>query len=567
MMFDQKSLGELKEAITKWEKEHSREFASERKKEEEFIGDSGIIMKRLYTPLDLANQGFDYLKNLGLPGEYPYTRGITSTMYRGAIYGISQYSGYSTPEAANKLWKEQVSRGLYSIHLAFDLPTQLGMDPDDPRAEAEVGKVGVSMCSLRDFEVAFDGISLENIHLGQILNGVSTFALAAHIAMAEQQGVDLKKLRGFQQNDILKEYSARGLYVYPLEPAVRMAVDVIAYVCNNLPLYQGIHICCAHLSEKGANPVQEGAYGLSNMIAYLEAAIQRGIDVDKIAPAITFLASCSHGNFFEHIAKIRAIRRLYARILRERFKAKDPRSLQLRLLVSNKGTSITREQYLNNIARNGIAAVCAVMSGVQLLDLRGYDEQFGIPTSEAITTNIRIQQIVAYETGITDVVDPLAGSYFLENLTSEFEGKMWEKIEAIDKMGGTGTAIGLGYEQRELEDEAYKWQKDFEAGRIWRVGVNVFRSEEEEKPSKVYRADPKIGRERVAAVRELRAKRDNKKVRKSLDELKATALLPGTAENNLVPPVLEAVKNYATIGEIANVFREVWGDSRGPSIF
>jgi len=566
-MFDQKFLKELEEANIEWEKKHATEFASERKKEEEFIGDSGITMKRLYTPLDLADKGFDYLKDLGFPGEYPYTRGITSTMYRGAIYGISQYSGYPTPEAANKLWKEQINRGLTGINLAFDLPTQLGIDPDDPRAEAEVGKVGVSMSSLRDFEVAFDGISLENIHVGQILNAVSTFALAAQIAAAEKHGADLKKLRGYQQNDILKEYTARGVYIYPVKPALRMAVDVIAYICNNLPLYQGIHLCSYHLSEKGANVVQEGAYILSHMIAYLEAGIQRGIDVDKIAPAITLFAAYSHCNFFEHIAKIRAIRRLYAKILRERFKAKDLRSLQLRTLMASKGTSISREQYLNNIARNGIASLCAALSGAQFLDLRAYDEQFGIPTSEAITTNVRIQQIIAYETGITDVVDPLAGSYFLESLTSEFEEKMWQKIEAIDKMGGAIRTIELGYEQRELEDAAYKSQKDFEAGKTWRVGVNVFRSEEEERPSKIYRADPNVGRDRIAAVKELRAKRDNKKVRKSLDELKAIALLPETAENNLVPPVLEAVKSYATVGEIANVFREVWGEYKEPGIF
>lgn len=565
-MDEQQNLDEIKQAVETWEKKHAPEFAAERKKEEEFVSESGLQIKRLYTPLDLAEKGFDYLRDAGLPGEYPYTRGISSTMYRGAIWGISQYSGYPTPQAANKLWREQISRGLNSVSVAFDLASQKGLDPDNPRAEGEVGRIGASISSLRDYEIAFDGIDLEKIHVGQVFNALGTIGLAAHIAVAKQQGVDLSKIKGYQQNDILKEFAARGGYIYPPEPSMRLAIDVITYACANLPLYHGIHVCTYHLSEKGANPVHEGAFALANMIAYLEAAIQRGINVDKIAPAIAFLGVFDHCNFFEHIAKNRAIRRLYARILRERFKAKDPRSMQFRGYLGNKGTSLYREQYLNNIARNGIASVCAALSGAQLQDMRAYDEQYGIPTSEAITTNVRIQQIVAYETGITDTIDPLAGSYFIESLTSEMEEKMWQEIEAIDKLGGAARAIEIGYEQRKIAQDAYKWQRDFEAGRIWRVGVNVFRSEEEENPARVYRGDPNVEKERIAAVKELRAKRDNSKVRKALDELKASALQPATARNNLVPPVLEAVKSYATVGEIADVFREVWGEFREPSI-
>ena len=565
-MKEQQKLPEIKQAVESWEKGHTVEFASERKKEEEFVSESGILIKRLYTPLDLAEKGFDYLKDVGLPGEYPYTRGITPTMYRGAIWGISQYSGYPTPEASNKLWKEQISRGLNSVLLAFDLASQRGLDPDDPRAEGEVARIGVSLYSLRDYEIAFDGIDVENIYVGMVFNALSIVGLASHLAIAEQQGADFNKLTGCQQNDILKEFVARGNYVFPPEPSMRLAVDVIAYVCAHAPLMSGIHVSTYHLSERGATPVHEGAFALANMIAYLDAAIERGIDVDKFAPAIAFLGIFDHTNFFEHIAKNRAIRRLYAKILKERYHAKDPRSLQFRGYLGNKGTSLYREQYLNNIARDAIASICAVLSGAQNQDMRAYDEQFGIPTSEAITTNVRIQQIAAYETGIADTIDPLAGSYFIESLTSEMEERMWQEIETIDRMGGAAKAIELGYEQRILAEDAYKWQKDFEAGRIWRVGANVFRSEEEEKPARVYRGNPKVEEERIAAVKELKAKRDNNKVRKALDELKAAALLPATVENNLVPPVLEAVKCYATVGEVANVFREIWGEFKEPGI-
>jgi methylmalonyl-CoA mutase N-terminal domain/subunit len=558
---------ELRQATILWEKKHAKEFASERKREEEFTDESGEIIKRLYTPLDLDDRGFEYLKDVGLPGEYPYTRGITPTMYRGSIWGVSQYSGYPTPEGSNRLWKEAISRGLNSISLSFDLPTQVGMDPDDPRAEGEVGRVGASISSLRDFEIAFDGIDLEKVHVGQVLNALSPFGLAAHLAIAEERGTDFKDIMGYQQNDILKEFVARGNYIFPPQPSIRMAVDTIAYVCEKLPLYQGIYICLYHLSETGANPVHEGAFALSHMIAYVEAAIERGIDIDDFAPAITLFGSHSSSNFFMHIAKNRAIRRLYAKIMRERFKAKDPKSLQARTLLASKGTDLTREQYLNNIARNGIASVCAALSGGNFHDLRAYDEQFGIPTPEAITTNVRIQQVVAYETGIADTVDPLAGSYYVESLTSDLAEKMWEEIGKIDKMGGAVKAIEVGYVQRKLREDAYKWQKEFDEGRIIRVGVNAFRSQEEERPSKIYRADSNVEKDRIAAINELKANRDNNKVKKSLDELKATAFLPASAENNLMPPVMEAVKNYATIGEVASVFREVWGEFREANVF
>ncbi len=565
-MDERKELTEITKALESWESKHAAEFASERKKETEFLSESGIPIKRLYTPLDLKENNFDYLKDAGLPGEYPYTRGITPTMYRGAIWGISQYSGYPTPEATNKLWKEQISRGLNSVLLAFDLASQRGLDPDNPRAEGEVARIGVSLYSLRDYEIAFDGIDVEKIYVGMVFNALSIVGLASHLAIAEQQKADLKKLTGCQQNDILKEFVARGNYVYPPEPSMRLAVDVISYVCANAPKMSGIHVCTYHLCERGANPVHEGAFALANLIGYLDAAVQRGIDIDKFAPAIAFLGIFDHTNFFEHVAKNRAMRRLYARILKERYKAKDPRSLQFRAYLGNKGTSLHREQYMNNIARDAIASICAVLSGAQSQDMRAYDEQFGIPTSEAITTNVRIQQIAAYETGITDTIDPLAGSYFVESLTSEMEERMWKEIEIIDKMGGAVKAIEQGYEQRKIAEDAYQWQRDFESGKIWRVGVNVFRSEEQEKPARVYRAKPDVEKERVEAVRAMKAQRDNRKVKKALDELKAAAKSPATATNNLVPPVLDAVKSYATIGEIADVFREVWGEFREPTV-
>ena len=558
-MINEEALKKLKDAQGEWERRHFDEFKEETKKE--FKSESGIPIKRLYTPLDLEEKGFDYLKELGFPGEFPYTRGIRSTMYRGGLWWISQYSGYSLPEESNKLWRAQIEAGLTAITIAFDLPTQLGYDPDQPMSEGEVGRVGVSMVSLRDWEVAFDKIDLSKVYVGQVMNALGGMTIAMHLVLAEKRGNDWKTIQGDCQNDVLKEYVARGTHIFPPEPSIRFTVDTLAFCAQHVPLYHPITVCALQLSERGATRVHEAAFAIANAIAYVEGAVSRGIDVDKIAPGVEWLLSHEHFGFFQEIAKIRAMRRVWARIMRERFKAKDPRSMVARFRSSQSGSSLAKEQYLNNIGRSAIAGLAAVLAGTDLIDQRCYDEQYGIPTREAQLTNIRLQQIVAYETQVAETVDPLAGSYYVETLTAEFEERIWKELEKIDSMGGAVAAIEQGYFQRVMSDDFYRYQLDFEAGERKRVGVNCFRSEEEDqRPTTVYRANPKVEEKRKQDILELRKNRDNSAVERCLNDLKEVAQEEATAENNVMPAIIEAVKVYATTGEMADVLREAWGE-------
>ncbi len=566
-MYEKKYLDELREAFEAWQKEHRDEFARERKPE--FVTESEILIKRLYTPLDLAEKGFDYLKDLGFPAHYPYTRGIAPAGYRGKLWNIVSYSGKPLPEESNQLWKAQIAAGASQVSVAYDLPCQLGMDPDHPKAEGEVGRVGLSAISQKDWETAFDGIDLRQINVYQVLNAPSIVGLANHIILAEKRGMTLAEIRGGQQNDILKEYMARGNYIFSPEHSMRLTGDVLSYVGEHMPNYQAISVGGVHLSERGANDIHEVALSLACGIAFLQAAVNRGIDVDKLAPSLMFLVAGDHNVFFEEIAKLRAQRRMWAKIVKERFKAKKPESLQCRFYAAEGGMGLHREQYLNNIGRITLAALASALSGCQIIGTANYDEQFGIPTTEAQVNSVLVQNVVAHEIGVDATIDPLAGSYFVESLTLETEERVWKVLEEIDKRGGIIPCIQSGYAQRLIAMDAYNWQKRFESGDLKRVGVNLLRSAagEEAKPVRIYRANPAVEQNRREAAARLKKERDNIRVRNAIAEIGATARLAPTAQNNLVPAVIEAARAYATIGEICDALREVWGEYREPSIF
>lgn len=563
-MFEKKVVNEVNEAVSAWEKKHEDAFKTERK---EFATESGIPIKRLYTPKDLADRNFDYMRDIGLPGDYPYTRGNSPTGYRSKLWGITAYGGKGTPEESNALWKAQVEAGADTISVAYDLPSQLGLDPEDDKARGEVGRVGISMVSQKDWETAWDGIDFSKVGVYQVFNAPAIFGLANHISLAANRGISVDKLRGIQQNDVLKEYMARGNFIFPPGPSIRLVGDILQYVGQNMPRYQAITVCGVHQSERGANNINELALMMINATAYLQAAVDRGVDIDSIAPGVMFFPAGDHCVFFEEIAKFRAMRRMWGKILKERFKAKKPESLQCRIYAAEGGTGLHREQYLNNVGRIAIATLAGALAGVELIDTRSYDEQFGIPTTEAQVNTIRTQNVVAYETGVDLTVDPLGGSYFVESLTSETEERAWKVIDEIEHQGGIVRCIETGYVQRMIARDAYEWQKRFEAGDIKRVGVNIFQSSdgEAEKPIRIYRSNPAIEARRVEAVMAMKKSRDNAKVRRCLDDLTALAHDEASATNNLVPAVIESVKAYATVGEVAGAMRKAWGEFREPA--
>ena len=565
-MYEKKYLDELREAFEAWEKKHKDEFGKERKSE--FISEGEIPVKRLCTPLDLAEKGFDYLKDLGFPGDYPFERGITATMGRSQPMILAQYSGYGSPEESNKLWKAMIAAGATSMTVAYDLPSQLGVDSDNPRAEGEVGRTGCAMYSQKDWEIALDGIDLNKVMVNQVYNAPAIFGVANHLTLAEKQGVSFSEVRGACQNDTLKEYYARGNYIFPPAQSMRLVGDILAYCGKHAPRYNPTQVCGIHQAEMGATPVHEIAFALADAIAYIQAAVARGIDVDLIAPGMMFVTGIRHFDFFEQIAKHRAARRIYAKIMKERFKAKKPESQMMRFRTATGGMSCYKEEYLNNIARGAIGALAAAMVGVQSFYMTCYDEQFGIPTKEAIITSLQTSRVAAFETGCSDVVDPLAGSYYVEYLTSELEERIWQELEDIDRRGGAVKCIESGYFHRTIAQDAYKWQKRFESGELIRVGVNAYKTEAvTDRPMMIYRSDPGEEKKRKTAIAELRKKRDNTRVKKALDEIKAVAGLEPTAENNLFPPVLEATKYYATVGEVCDALREVWGEYLEPAVF
>lgn len=559
------NVSEIKTERERWEEEHIAEFAKERK--EVFYSLSGIPMKRVYTPEDLEKKGFDYLKDLGFPGNYPYTRGISATGYRSALWRISQAASRGTPEECNVLWKGQFAAGLNQLQIQYDLPSQYGLDPDARRAQGEVGRIGVSMCSLRDWETAFDSIDLSKISVSQVSSATAAIATACYIALAEKRGHTLSQLRGACQNDILKEYVARGVYIFPPRPSLRLAVDTISYVVQlGMKDYNPIQVMSYQYAERGATPVHEVALGLSAAFTYLRAVALRGISVEAMAPAVQIVPAYYQTGFFEQIAKLRALRRIYARTLKEQFGVCNSSAMAANLFAGFGGHGMHRQQYLNNIARNAIGGLAVALAGSQVISMRPYDEMYGIPTEESITNAIRTSQVIAYETDIADVVDPLAGSYFVEWLTSEVEERILKEIKTIDEMGGMVEALENGHVARMLAEDGYAWEKAFQRKEILRVGVNIFETSEEQKPTRICRGDPKVEQLRINAVNELQKNRDNVAVERALAEIKKSAGEEASASNNMMTSIIEAVKAYATYGEICNALREVWGEFKQPRV-
>ncbi|RLI61340.1 MAG: methylmalonyl-CoA mutase [Candidatus Thorarchaeota archaeon] len=524
----------------------------------EFTTHSGIPVKRLYTPLDVAD--LNYSESLGFPGAYPFTRGVQPTMYRGRFWTMRQYSGFATAEETNRRFKFLLEQGQTGLSVAFDLPTQIGYDSDHPMAQGEVGKVGVAIDSLADMEVLFDSIPLDKVSTSMTINAPAAVLLAMYIAVAEKQGVPMERLRGTIQNDILKEYVARGTYIFPPKQSMRLITDIFKFCSENMPLWNTISISGYHIREAGSTAVQEVAFTLANGIAYVQAAIDAGLDVDRFASRLSFFFG-SHSNFFEEIAKFRAARRLWARIMRERFGAKDDKSCRMRFHTQTAGCTLTAQQPENNVVRVTLQALQAVLGGTQSLHTNSRDEALSLPTEESVQIALRTQQIIAYETGVADTVDPLAGSYFVESLTNEIERRAMDYITKIDELGGAPTAIEKGFIQREITESAYDHQRKVDSQERIVVGVNKF-TVKEKQSFDYMRVDPEAEKRQVERVRRLRSNRDQAVVDSALEALREAA----KTDANLVPLILDAVRAYATLGEICGVLRDVFGEYRAPDV-
>ncbi|MEJ2535860.1 MAG: methylmalonyl-CoA mutase family protein [Calditrichia bacterium] len=522
----------------------------ERKKE--FSTSSGIKIDRLYLP----EENFDYLDKLGFPGQYPFTRGVQPTSYRGRFWTMRQYAGFATAEESNKRYRYLLESGGTGLSVAFDLPTQIGYDSDDPFSEGEVGKVGVAIDSLEDMEILFDQIPLEKVSTSMTINSTASILLAMYIAIAKKQGADLKKLSGTIQNDILKEYIARGTYIFPPEPSMRIITDIFKYCQDNLPRWNTISISGYHIREAGSTAVQEVAFTFANAIAYVQAAIDSGLDVDDFAGRLSFFFN-SHNNLFEEIAKFRAARRMWAKIMKERFGAKDPKSMMLRFHTQTAGSTLTAQQPDNNIIRTTIQTMAAVLGGTQSLHTNSKDEALSLPTEDSARVAIRTQQIIAYESGSADSVDPLAGSYFIEYLTDQIEEKAFKYIDITDKMGGAVAAVKSKFFQNEIARSAYEFQQKAERDEEIIVGVNKFILEKEV-PQKLLKVDEAVVGKQIERLRSLRKMRDQQNVNKMLDLVEKAA----RSEENLMPPIIQCGEAYATVGEISNRLRKVFGEFR-----
>jgi len=519
---------------------------------------SGIPVKRIYTPLD--TESIDYLTELGFPGEYPYTRGVQPTSYRGRFWTMRQYSGFATAMETNERFRFLLEQGQTGLSVAFDLPTQIGYDSDHELAGGEVGKVGVAIDSLADMEVLFDGIPLDKVSTSMTINAPAAVLLAMYIAVGEKQGVAMDKLRGTIQNDILKEYAARGTYIFPPKPSMRLITDTFKFCSENMPLFNTISISGYHIREAGSTAVQEVAFTLADGIAYVDAAIRTGLDVDSFASRLSFFFG-SASEFFEEIAKFRAARRLWAKIMKERFGAKDEDSARMRFHTQTAGYTLTAQQPDNNVVRVTLQALQAVLGGTQSLHTNSRDEALSLPTEDSVRIALRTQQIIAHETAVGDTIDPLAGSYFVEALTNEIEKRAMEYIEKIDEMGGAPVAIEQGFIQREIHNSAYKYQRSIDSGERIVVGVNEFIVDEEQQFDYL-RVNPEAEMEQVARLNEIKSKRDLSEVQASLDNLREGA----EGRVNLVPLILDAVKVYATLGEICSVLRDIFGEYKAPDI-
>lgn len=516
----------------------------EKERKEKFLTDSGIEIRRAYPKQDFPEEQ---------PGEFPFTRGVQSTMYRSKLWTMRQYAGFSTAEESNKRYHYLLKNGTTGLSVAFDLPTQIGYDSDHAFSEGEVGKAGVAIDSLKDIEILFDGIKLEDVSTSMTINSTASILLSMYIALAKKQGADLKKISGTIQNDILKEYAARGTYIYPPKPSMRIITDIFEYCSREVPRWNTISISGYHIREAGSTAVQELAFTLANGKAYLVAAIEKGLDINVFAKRLSFFFN-AHNNLFEEVAKFRAARRMWAHITKE-LGATDPRAQMLRFHTQTGGSTLTAQQPQNNIIRVTLQALGAVLGGTQSLHTNGFDEAIALPTEDAARIALRTQQIIAYESGVTDTVDPLAGSYFIETLTNEVEAAAWEYIRRIDAMGGSVNAIEQGYIQDEIAASSYRYQDDIEKGEKIIVGVNRFTVEE--KPlDDIFTVDDSIRQLQMEKIRQVKASRDNEKVKQILSRLDEHA----RSGANLMPVILEACENYATLGEIADTMRNVFGE-------
>lgn len=556
-MFDKDKLAEFKAVEQAYREKLEAQIKKRPERQTEFATDSEIKVDCLYTPESIAD--VDYLEDLSLPGAYPYTRGVQPNMYRGRHWTMRQYAGFGSAEETNKRFRYLLEQGQTGLSVAFDLPTQIGYDSDHSLARGEVGKVGVAIDSLQDMEILFDQIPLDKVSTSMTINSPAAILLAMYIAMAEKQGVAPNKLNGTIQNDILKEYVARGTYIFPPGESMRLITNIFEYCAKNVPTWNTISISGYHIREAGSTAVQEVAFTLADGIAYVKAAIDAGLDVDEFGPRLSFFFN-AHLNFFEEIAKYRAARRLWARIMKERFGAKNPKSMMLRFHTQTAGCSLTAQQPDTNIMRVAFQALSAVLGGTQSLHTNSRDEALALPSEHSVLIALRTQQVIGYEIGVADTVDPLGGSFFVEKLTREIEQRAMAYIEKIDELGGAPQAIE--FMQKEIHASAYRYQKDIESGKKTVIGVNKFQMAEE-KPTGLLKVDPAVGERQAAKLAELRAARDNAAVDAILGNLRRAS---GTSEN-LMPILIDAVKAYATLGEICGVLREVYGEYRQQIVF
>ncbi len=515
---------------------------------ENFVTTSGIEVQRLYVPGE-----FDYDEQLGYPGVYPFTRGVQPTMYRGRLWTMRQYAGFGTAEESNSRYRYLLEQGQTGLSVAFDLPTQMGYDSDQPMSRGEVGRVGVAIDSLADMETLFAEIPLDKVSTSMTINATAAILLAFYLALAEKQGVPFSRLRGTIQNDILKEYVARGTYIYPPGPSMRIITDIFAYCREHVPNWNTISISGYHMREAGCSAVQEVAFTLAHGIAYVQAAIQAGLNVDEFGGRLSFFF-CVHNNFLEEVAKFRAARRMWARIMKERFGAKNPRAMMLRFHTQTAGCTLTAQQPRNNLVRVTLQALAAVLGGTQSLHTNSFDEALALPTEEAVMLALRTQQIIGEESGVAETIDPLAGSYMIEELTDGIEDKAWEYIRKIDEMGGSARAIEQGFTQREIQNTAYTYQVEVESGERIVVGVNKY-SMDEPSFADILRINPEIEKNQLARLERVREDRDKARVKTALESLDKAA----RSDANLMPPILEAARAYATLGEIADTLRQAFG--------
>ena len=558
-MFSREELEKIEKNRKEWEDNILDKFIQRGERKETFETPSNIPLKHVYGPEDIKN--LDYMEDLSFPGAIPFTRGVYPNMYRGRIWTMRQYGGFADATKTNSRFKYLISQGQKGLSIAFDLPTQMGYNSDNKICLGEVGRVGVTVNSLKDFEQVFEGIPLDKVSTSMTINAPTSVLLAMYIAVGEKQGVIPQQLTGTVQNDILKEYIARGTYIFPPKPSLRLVADVIEYCSKNLPRFNTISISGYHMREAGCNAIQEIAFTIADGIAYVEEVLNRGLDVDNFAPRLSFFFT-THNNFFEEIAKLRAVRKLWARIMKDRFHAKNPNSMRLRFHTQTAGVTLTAQQPNVNIIRVTLQALAAILGGTQSLHTCGADEALAIPTEDSVRLSLRTQQVLASESGVTDVADPLGGSYYIEYLTSKLEEKALEYIERIDKMGGISNAIEKGYIQNEIQNNAYQDQKRIDKGINQVIGVNTYCTEEECKID-TFKHDIDEEQKIISSLSELKKSRNENQVKAKLAELKGVA----KTSKNIMPIMIEVVKTYATIEEICGVLREVFGEYRSSQIF